>query len=67
MRGVRISRGILSLVNVLTGLPKNRTFIGAALVDTWSEVASAVGMAISGTILATLFTGDIATSTWSAH
>jgi hypothetical protein len=52
-------------VNVLRGLPKNRTTIGAALTDTVTEVASGAGIAVAGTILAALFTGDIATGTWS--
>ena len=46
---------------------KDRTTIGAALVDTATEVASGVGIAATGTILAALFTGDIAASRWSAE
>ncbi|MEV4579908.1 hypothetical protein AB0K16_42345 [Nonomuraea jabiensis] len=45
--------------------PENRTTIGTALVDTATEVTSGAGIAITGTILATLFTGDLATSHWS--
>ena len=52
---------------MLRGLPENRTSIGAALVDTATEVASGVGIAVTGTILAALFTGTIATSNWSAQ
>ena len=59
--------GVAAGVNVLRGLPKNRTTIGAALTDTATEVASGVGIAVTGTILAALFTGDIATSRWSAQ
>ena len=59
--------GVVAGINVLRGLPKNRTTIGAALVDTATEVASGVGIAVTGTILAALFTGDIATSSWSAQ
>ncbi len=62
--GMRVV-GVVAGVNVLTGLPKNRTSIGAALVDTSSEVSSAVGIAVTGTILAALFTGDIARSNWN--
>ena len=40
--------------------------LGAALVDTATEVASGVGIAVTGTLLAALSTGDIATPTWSA-
>jgi hypothetical protein len=54
-------------MNVLRGLPENRTSIGAALVDTSFEVTSGVGIAVTGTILAAIFTGNIATSNWSTH
>ena len=30
-----------------------------------AEVASGVGLTVAGTVLAALFTGDIATSSWS--
>ncbi|MCY1143366.1 MFS transporter [Actinoplanes sp. Pm04-4] len=59
--------GAVAGVNVLRGLPKNRTSIGAALVDTASEVTSGAGIAIAGTMLAALFTGSIATTTWTTH
>ncbi|MFI7501641.1 MFS transporter [Streptomyces sp. NPDC049687] len=62
--GMRVV-GVVAAVNVLRGLPKNRISIGAALTDTATEVTSGVGIAVSGTILAALFTGDIATSNWS--
>ncbi|HEY8310865.1 MAG TPA: hypothetical protein VIG47_09930, partial [Gemmatimonadaceae bacterium] len=48
-------------------LPKNRTTIGAALVDTATVASSGVGIAVTGTILAVLFTGDITASHWSAQ
>jgi MFS family permease len=64
--GMRVV-GAVAGVNVLRGLPKNRSTIGAALVDTATEVTSAVGIAVSGTILAALFTGSIATSNWTAR
>jgi MFS family permease len=64
--GLRVV-GVVAATNVLRGLPANRTTIGAALVDTVTEVASGVGIAVTGTILAALFTGDIATSSWSAQ
>ena len=63
--GIRVN-GVVAGTNVLRGLPKNRTSIGAALVDTSSEVATGVGIAITGTILATLFSGDIAAPGWTA-
>jgi hypothetical protein len=64
--GMRVN-GVVAGTNVLRGLPANRTTIGAALVDTASEVATGVGIAVTGTILAALFTGDIARAHWSAH
>ncbi|MFJ9822669.1 MFS transporter [Streptomyces sp. NPDC101151] len=64
--GMRVV-GVVAGTNVMRGLPRNRTTIGAALVDTASEVTTGIGIAVSGTILAAIFTGDIATSTWSAH
>jgi len=64
--GIRVN-GVVAGTNVLRGLPQNRTSIGAALVDTASEVATAIGIAVTGTVLAALFTGDIATSGWSSQ
>jgi MFS family permease len=64
--GMRVV-GVVAGVNVLRGLPKERTSIGAALIDTAAEVTSGAGIAVSGTILAALFTGSIATSTWSTR
>ncbi|MFC4585197.1 MFS transporter [Sphaerisporangium corydalis] len=64
--GMRVV-GVVAGVNVLRGLPENRTTIGAALTDTATEVTSGAGIAVTGTILAALFTGDIATSGWSAR
>jgi MFS family permease len=62
--GIRVN-GVVAGTNVLRGLPQNRTSIGAALVDTASEVATAVGIAVTGTILAAIFTGSIAKSDWT--
>jgi hypothetical protein len=53
--------------NVMRGLPENRTTIGAALVDTASEVTTGIGIAISGTILAVIFPGALTAATWSAR
>jgi hypothetical protein len=64
--GMRVV-GVVAGTNVLRGLPENRTTIGAALTDTATEFASGVGIAVTGTILAALFTGAIATSNWSAQ
>jgi MFS family permease len=62
--GIRVN-GVVAGTNVLRGLPKNRISIGAALVDTASEVASATGIAVAGTILAAIFAGSIVGSHWS--
>ncbi|WP_313788375.1 MFS transporter [Subtercola endophyticus] len=64
--GLRVV-GVVAAMNVITGLPKNRTSIGAALTDTATEVSSGVGIAVAGTIIAALFTGNIATSNWSSE
>jgi MFS family permease len=64
--GMRVV-GVVAATNVLRGLPENRTTIGAALTDTFTQFACGIGIAVTGTILATLFTGDIATSSWSAQ
>ncbi|MER6947494.1 MFS transporter [Nonomuraea sp. NPDC000554] len=64
--GMRVV-GVVAGTNVMRGLPTNRTTIGAALVDTASEVTTGISIAVSGTILAALFTGDIATSSWSTY
>ena len=64
--GMRVV-GVVAGFNVLRGLPKDRTSIGAALTDTATEVSSGVGIAVAGTILAALFTGTITTSSWSAQ
>ena len=64
--GMRVV-GVVAGVNVLRGLPAERTSIGAALVDTASEVTTAIGIAATGTILAAVFSGSITTSDWSPH
>ncbi|MFF2051070.1 MFS transporter [Leifsonia sp. NPDC058194] len=62
--GMRVV-GVVAGVNVMRGLPENRTTIGAALTDTASEVASGVGLAVAGTLLAALFTGSLASTGWT--
>lgn len=64
--GMRVV-GVVAGVNVLRGLPEDRTTVGAALVDTSTEMASGLGIAVTGTIIAGLFTGSIATSNWSSQ
>ncbi len=63
--GMRVN-GVVAGTTVLRGLPADRTTVGAALVDTASEVATAVGLALSGTILAAVFPGDVASTGWTA-
>jgi len=63
--GMRVV-GVVAGNNVLRGLPQDRTSVGAALVDTSSELATGIGIAATGTILAALFTGSITAPTWSA-
>ena len=63
--GMRVV-GVVAGTNVLKGLPESRTSMGAALVDTSSELATAIGIAATGTLLAALFTGSIASTDWSA-
>ncbi len=62
--GMRVV-GVVAGTNVMRGLPADRTSTGAALADTSTEVASAVGIAVPGTILAATFTGSIAVVPWS--
>ncbi|MEV6850101.1 MFS transporter [Actinoplanes sp. NPDC051411] len=63
--GMRVV-GVVAAVNVLRGLPRNRTTIGVALTDTVTEVTAGAAIAVAGTILATLFAGDLATEHWTA-
>lgn len=63
--GLRIV-GVVAGVNVMKGTPKSRTSIGAALVDTIDQTSSAVSVAVAGTILATVFSDDLAKSQWTA-
>lgn len=64
--GLRVV-GVVAATNVLRGLPAERSTIGVGLVDTASEVTSAVGIAVTGTILAALFTGSLAAGHWNAQ
>ena len=64
--GMRVV-GVVAGTNVLRGVPADRTTLGAALTDTATEVASGVGIALTGTVVAALFTGSIATGGWTAE
>jgi MFS family permease len=63
--GMRVV-GVVAGNNVIQGLPANRTTVGAALVDTSSELATGVGIATTGTVLAALVPGSIATTSWTS-
>lgn len=63
--GMRVV-GVVAGTEVLRGLPEDRTSIGAALVDTSSELATGVGIALSGTVLAALVPGSIAATVHGA-
>lgn len=62
--GMRVV-GAAAGVNVLNGLPPDRTSTGAALIDTVAEVTAAAGVAVVGTVLATLFAGNVAAGHWT--
>lgn len=62
--GMRVV-GVVAGTNVLRGLPADRTTIGAALVDTSSEVTSAIGIAVAGTVLAAVVTGRLTATPWT--
>jgi len=62
--GMRVV-GVVAGTNVLRGLPEDRTTVGAALVDTASEVSSAVGLAVAGTVLTAVFAGPLTGTLWS--
>jgi MFS family permease len=63
--GMRIV-GVVAGTNVMSGLPADRTTIGAALIDTASELTTGIGIAMAGTIIAAVFTGSIAANDWTA-
>ncbi|WP_302846891.1 MULTISPECIES: MFS transporter [unclassified Curtobacterium] len=56
--GMRVV-GAVAGNNVLAGLPADRTSVGAALVDTAGELATAVGVTVTGAVLAALVSGSI--------
>ncbi|WP_277927279.1 MFS transporter [Curtobacterium sp. DN_7.5] len=62
--GMRVV-GAVAGTEVLQGLPSDRTSVGAALVDTASEVATGVGTAVVGTVLAAVVPGSIVPGTWT--
>lgn len=58
---------VTATVNVMSGLPKERTSIGAALSDTAQEVSNAIGVAAAGTVIAVIFSGRIDAASWTHH
>jgi MFS family permease len=56
--GMRVVATIAG-VTVIRGLPEDQTSIGAAMSDTSQEVASSVGMAVTGTIVAAALGGSL--------
>ncbi|MCG2803302.1 MAG: MFS transporter [Cellulomonas sp.] len=57
---------ITAAVNIMSGLPQDRTSIGAALSDTAQEVSNAIGIAVAGTVVAVLFAGNLTDVAWTA-
>ncbi|WP_332873156.1 MFS transporter [Curtobacterium sp. YC1] len=62
--GMRVV-GVVAGASVLTGLPADRTSLGAAVVDTAGELSGGAAVAAAGTIVAAFVTGSITTTTWS--
>lgn len=52
-------------VALVSAMPSNRTSIGAALNDTAQEVGTSVGIAVVGTLIATLVTVSLPRGRWS--
>lgn len=64
--GLRVV-GVVVGVSVMKGMPKTRTSLGSALVDTTSELSSAVSVALCGTTLAMHFKGELAGTLWTVR
>ncbi len=64
--GMRVV-GVVAGNNVMRGVPSSRTTLGAALVDTSGEIATGAGIAISGTVVAAVFTGHLTITPWTAE
>jgi MFS family permease len=63
--GMRVVSTIAG-VTVVRGLPEDQTSTGAALSDTSSEVASSIGTAVTGTIVAVMVAGSLSSIGQSA-
>jgi EmrB/QacA subfamily drug resistance transporter len=55
----------ISAIALVGAMPGNRTSIGAALNDTAQEVGSSLGIAVVGTLIATLVTAQLPAGRWS--
>ncbi|MFT4306767.1 MAG: MFS transporter [Microbacterium sp.] len=62
--GMRITM-ITATINVMRGLPPERTSIGAALNDTAQEVAAGVGIAVVGLVIAASIAGVLTGVAWT--
>ncbi|GGN59493.1 MFS transporter [Actinoplanes lobatus] len=51
---------VIATVTVMRGLPADQTSTGAALNDTGQEVFSSIGLAVTGTIVASALSGSLA-------
>jgi MFS family permease len=56
---------ITATINVMRGLPPDRTSIGAALNDTSQEVAAGIGIAVTGTVIAATVVGSLTGTEWA--
>ncbi len=56
---------IAATISVMKGLPKDRTSIGAALNDTAQEIASGIGIAVTGTVIAATVAGSLTAARWT--
>lgn len=56
---------ITATINVMRGLPPERTSIGAALNDTSQEVAAGIGIAVTGTVIAAAVGGTLVGEKWT--
>ncbi len=62
--GMRVTM-ITATINVMRGLPSDRTSIGAALNDTAQEVAAGIGIAVVGLVIAASIAGTLAGAAWT--
>ncbi len=63
--GMRVTM-ITATINVMRGLPSDRTSIGAALNDTAQELAAGIGIAIVGLVIAASISGPLTAAGWTS-